>query len=609
MTVVQPISYAEIPTQSIRKNNFCITVATVNGSGSQTSNLAIMRALLKMGIPVSGKNLFPSNIQGLPTWFTIRVSQVGYTARCEAQDVVVAMNPSTFLKDLEGLQPGGVFFYADHIKIPMARQDVVVYPMPVQKLSKESGAAPNLRDYIANMVYVGVVAQMLGIALDKIHQALDFHFKGKQKAVEMNFGVVQSAATWAAENLEKRDPFCVEAMELPGEYIMTDGNTAAALGALYGGCHFAAWYPITPASSLAESIIEYGPILRKDPETGKNTVVVVQAEDELAAAGMVVGAGWSGLRAMTSTSGPGLSLMAEYMGLAYFSEVPVVIWDVQRVGPATGLPTRTAQGDLTFVNFMSHGDTQHVMLIPGSIAECFEYGWRAFDLAERLQTPIFVMSDLDFGMNNWMTPPFQYPEAPMDRGKVLWEGDLDRLNGKWHRYMDVDGDGIPYRTVPGNRHPRSAYFTRGTGHDENASYTEDPVAWENLLNRLRRKYETAKELVPAPVFDEDGASIGIIAFGSTDPAIREARDRLAEQGVKTDYMRLRAVPFNAEVTEFIRRHDRNYVVELNRDGQMHQLLRLEVQGCATDLVSLAHIDGLPLTAEWLVKALLAEEEK
>jgi 2-oxoglutarate ferredoxin oxidoreductase subunit alpha len=584
-------------------------VATVNGSGSQTSNLTIMRSLLKMGIPVSGKNLFPSNIQGLPTWFTIRVSKEGYTARCEQHEIVVAMNPDTFLKDLDSLQPGGVFFYADHIKIPINRQDIIVYPMPVQKLSKESGAPPNLRDYIANMVYVGVVAQVLGIELDKIHQALDFHFKGKQKAIDMNFGVVQSAAAWAAENLEKRDPFCVEAMTLPGEYIMTDGNTAAALGALYGGCHFAAWYPITPASSLAESIMEYGPVLRKDPETGNNTVVVIQAEDELAAAGMVVGAGWSGLRAMTSTSGPGLSLMAEYMGLAYFAEVPVVVWDIQRVGPATGLPTRTAQGDLTFVNFLSHGDTQHVMLIPGSIAECFEYGWRAFDLAERLQTPIFVMSDLDFGMNNWMTPPFQYPDEPIDRGKVLWEGDLDRMNGEWRRYLDADGDGIPYRTVPGNRHPRSAYFTRGTGHDENARYTEDPVAWENLLIRLRRKYETAKGLVPAPVIEEDGAKIGIIAFGSTDPAVQEARDRLSEQGFETDYMRLRAVPFNAEVTEFIRRHDRNYVVELNRDGQMHQLLRLEVQGCVTDLISLAHIDGLPLTAEWLVKALLAEEEK
>jgi 2-oxoglutarate ferredoxin oxidoreductase subunit alpha len=608
MTVVQPISPFDAVTQERVVNNFCITVATVNGSGSQTSNFTIMRALLKMGVPVSGKNMFPSNIQGLPTWFTIRASRDLYMARCENQEIVVAMNPDTFQKDLDSLQPGGVFFYADHIKNPIHRQDIILYPMPIQKITRESSAPPNLRDYIANMVYVGVVAQILGIHLDKIHQALDFHFKGKEKAVEMNFNVVQAAADWAAQNLEKRDPYVIEAMKLPGEYIMTDGNTAAALGALYGGVHFAAWYPITPASSLAESLLEYAPILRKDPETGKNTLAVIQAEDELAAAGMVVGAGWSGLRAMTSTSGPGLSLMAEYVGLAYFAEVPIVIWDIQRVGPATGLPTRTAQGDLTFVNFMSHGDTQHIMLIPGSIAECFEYGWRSFDLAERLQTPIFVMSDLDFGMNNWMTPPFEYPETPMDRGKLLWEGDLDRMNGEWSRYLDKDGDGIPYRTVPGNRHPRAAYFTRGTGHDETARYTEDPVIWERMLDRVGRKYETAKGLVPPPVIDEDGAKIGLIAFGSTDPAIQEARDRLAEQGMKTDYMRLRAVPFTPAVADFIRRHDRNYVVELNRDGQMHQLLRLEVQGCATELISLAHIDGLPLSAQWVVNALLAEEE-
>ncbi len=609
MTIVQPFTPMETDTRSSVVNNFCITVATVNGSGSQTSNLTIMRALQKMGIPVSGKNLFPSNIQGLPTWFTIRVSKDGYTARSEHQDVVVAMNPETFAKDLDSLQPGGVFFYADQIKIPINRQDIVVYPMPVQKLSRESSAPPNLRDYIANMVYVGVLAQVLGIDLEKIRQALDFHFKGKQKAVDMNLSVVQAAADWAAQNLEKRDPFRVEPMKLQGEYIMTDGNTAAALGALYGGVHFAAWYPITPASSLAESLMEYAPVLRKDPETGKSTLAIVQAEDELAAAGMVVGAGWSGLRAMTSTSGPGLSLMAEYIGLAYYAEVPVVIWDIQRVGPATGLPTRTAQADLTFANFLSHGDTQHVILLPGSIAECFEYGWRAFDLAERLQTPILVLSDLDFGMNNWMTPPFQYPDVPMDRGKVLWEGDLDRLNGGWGRYLDKDGDGIPYRTLPGNRHPRAAYFTRGTGHDEYARYTEDPEVYESMLNRLRRKYETAKALVPAPVIDEKGAQIGIIAFGSTDPAIAEARDRLEEAGIRTDYMRLRAVPFTPEVTEFIRRHPRNYVIELNRDGQLHQLLRLEVQGCATDLISLAHVDGLPLTAEWVVKALTTEEVK
>jgi len=608
MSNIQPeiqVSAAEMQRQV---NNFCITVATVNGSGSQTSNSTIMRAILKMGVPVSGKNLFPSNIQGLPTWFTIRISQKSYMARSEKVDIVVAMNPDSFEKDLASLPPGGVFYYADHIKHPITRDDVIIYPIPVQKLSRDSAAAPNLRDYVANMVYVGVLAQMLGIDLDKIGQALDSHFKGKQKAVDLNFSMVESGYKWAKENLVKKDPYFIEASDAAQCCFLMDGNTAAALGALYGGVQFAGWYPITPASSLAEGLVEYAPQIRKDPETGKTTVVIVQAEDELAAIGMTVGAGWGGLRAMTSTSGPGLSLMAEYAGLAYFTEVPIVVWDVQRVGPSTGLPTRTAQADLTFVNFMGHGDTQFVMLLPGSINECFEFGWKAFDLAEQLQTPVFVMSDLDFGMNNWMTQPFEYPDKPMQRGKVLWESDLERLNGQWSRYLDQDGDGIPYRTLPGNRHPRAAYFTRGTGHDENARYSEDPVVWERVMNRLRKKYETARSMVPAPVIDKmEGASFGIISFGSCDPAVQEARDYLLEQGIRCDYLRVRALPFTKEITEFIQSHTKTYVVELNRDGQMHQLLSLEVPGSATTLISLAHLDGLALSAAWVEQAVLAHE--
>ncbi len=497
-------------------NDFSITVATVNGSGSQTSNLTILRALFKMGIPVSGKNLFPSNIQGLPTWYTIRVSKDGFLARREEHEIVVAMNPATFAEDLASVDPGGAFFYADDIKQAINRQDIAAYPMPVKQIARDSGAPSNLRDYVANMVYVGVLAQMLDIDLDKIYQALNFHFKGKTKPIDLNFGVVQAAAQWAADNLAKKDPFRVEPMDATQGLIMADGNTAAALGAIYGGVQFAAWYPITPATSLAEGLLEYLPVLRKDPETGKNTYAVVQAEDELAAIGMAVGAGWAGLRAMTSTSGPGLSLMTEYAGLAYFTEVPLVVWDVQRVGPSTGLPTRTAQGDLTFVYFMGHGDTQQVILLPGSVNECFEFGWRAFDIAERLQTPVFVLTDLDFGMNQWMTEPFEYPETPMDRGKVLWEEDLEKLKEGWARYRDVDGDGIPYRTLPGNRHPKAAYFTRGTGHDEDARYSEDPQVWHDNLIRLKKKYETARSYVPAPVVDtQDGASLGIIAFGSS----------------------------------------------------------------------------------------------
>lgn len=591
-------------------NDFTITVATVNGSGSQTSNITIMRSLLKMGIPVSGKNLFPSNIQGLPTWYTIRVNKDGYTARSETNHIVIAMNPESFLKDVAGIVPGGVLYYSDSIKLPIHRDDITVYAMPVQALVREMEVPTKLRDYIANMAYVGILAQILGIELDSIYQALHFHFKGKEKAIQMNYEMVKKAANWAAENLEKTDPFWVEPMEAAKDCLMIDGNTAAALGAIFGGVQFAAWYPITPASSLAEALLEYAPDLRKDPETGKNTFAIIQAEDELAAIGMAVGAGWAGLRAMTSSSGPGISLMTEYIGLAYYSEVPVVIWDVQRVGPSTGLPTRTAQADLTFINFMSHGDTEHVVLLPGTIKECFEYGWKSFDIAERLQTPVFVLLDLDFGMNNWMTSPFDYPDQSMDRGKVLWEGDLNEMNGQFGRYKDVDGDGIPYRTVLGNQHPKAAYFTRGTGHDENARYTEDHQVYEDMMNRLRLKFETARKIVPPPVIEKmDSADFGIIAFGSTEPAIVETRDRLVDKGIKTDYMRLRALPFSKEVAEFIHSHDRTYVVEINRDGQMHQLLSLEVPEKAASLKSIAHLDGLPLTAAWVESAILAEEEK
>jgi 2-oxoglutarate ferredoxin oxidoreductase subunit alpha len=593
-------------------NNFSITVATVNGSGSQTSNSTLMRALFKMGIPVSGKNLFPSNIQGLPTWYTIRVNKDGFLARREEQEIIVAMNPATFGEDLKSLSPGGAFFYDDSINIRIDRNDIVAYPMPVKVITRDSGAPSNLRNYIANMVYVGILAQILGIDLDKIRLALDFHFKGKEKAIALNWSVVKAAEEWAAANLVKHDHFYIKPMEMKEDLIMADGNSAAAAGAIFGGVQFCSWYPITPATSLAETLIDFLPIFRKDPETGKNTCAVIQAEDELAAIGMAVGAGWGGLRSMTSTSGPGLSLMTEYIGLAYFTEVPVVIWDIQRVGPSTGLPTRTSQGDLSFVNFMGHGDTQQVILLPGSINECFEFGWKAFDLAERLQTPVFVLSDLDFGMNQWITKPFEFPETSMDRGKVLWEDEIENLKGEWGRYLDVDGDGIPYRTIPGNRHPNAAYFARGTGHTEYARYTEEPDIWERMMLRLKKKYETAKSYVPEPVIrnHQNGSDIGIIAFGSTDPAIDEALPLLSgQENIHIDYMRIRSIPFTKQVGEFIQSHERNYVVELNRDGQLHQLLTLEIPERAASLRSLAHLDGLPLTAKWVVDAIKREEAK
>lgn len=590
-------------------NDFSITVSTVNGSGSQTSNLTLLRSLFKMGIPVSGKNLFPSNIQGLPTWYTIRVSKDGYLARREEHEIVVAMNPGTFAQDLADVVPGGVFFYADHINLAINRDDIVTYSMPVQMLAKESNAPSKLRDYVANMVYVGVLSYMLGIDLDSIYQALNFHFKGKTKPVDLNFDVIQAAVNWASDNLEKVDPYKVTPMDATEEFIMADGNTAAALGSIYGGVHFVSWYPITPASSLAEGLLAYLPKLRKDPQSGKNTYAVVQAEDELAAIGMAIGAGWSGLRAMTSTSGPGLSLMTEYAGLGYYAEVPFVVWDVQRVGPSTGLPTRTAQGDLTFTYFMGHGDTRHLILLPGSVDECFEFGWKAFDIAERLQAPVFVLSDLDLGMNQWMTRPFQYPDQPMDRGKVLWEDDFEQLDGNWGRYRDVDGDGIPYRTVPGNRHPQASYFTRGTGHTEEARYSEDADVWVDMLGRVKRKYATARNYLPNPVIERvENADIGIITIGSAEPAVLEARDQLTGAGVNSSYMRVRAIPFTPQVEEFINDHATNYVIELNQDGQLHQLLSLEYPLFTSKLNSLSHMDGLPLTARWVREAIIEKLE-
>jgi len=587
-------------------NDFSIVVATVNGSGSQTSNMALMRALFRMGIPVSGKNLFPSNIQGLPTWFTIRANASGHVARTPQAQILVAMNAETFLDDLAKLPAGGVCFYADNFREGLERSDIVYYPMPVQDLLRELDPPKELRDYIANMVYVGVVSEMLGIELEAVRQALLTHFHGKAKPVESNMRMIEAAAAWARQHLEKRDPFRVERADGTRGKILIDGNTAAALGAIYGGVSFAAWYPITPASSLAEALQEYLPQLRRDPETGKATYAVVQAEDEMAALGMAVGAGWMGARAMTSTSGPGISLMAEFAGLAFFAEVPVVIWDIQRMGPSTGLPTRTSQGDLLFVRYLGHGDTKQVILLPGSPTECFEFGWRAFDIAERLQTPVFVLSDLDIGMNLWITDPFEYPQVPMDRGKVLTAEDLERL-GSFARYADVDGDGIPYRTLPGTEHPLAAYLARGTGHDERARYSERPEDWEGNLLRLWRKLETARQIVPPPAVDAvPGARIGLIYFGSVDLPLQEARARLAEQGIGTSALRLRAIPFTDQVGDFIRAHPEVYVVEMNTDGQLRQLLQIEVPEHAARLRSLRKNDGLPLTADWITAGLLQE---
>ncbi|MFN2144685.1 MAG: 2-oxoacid:acceptor oxidoreductase subunit alpha [Anaerolineales bacterium] len=595
-------------------NDFSMTVATVNGSGSQTSNLTLQRAFFRMGIPVSGKNLFPSNIQGLPTWYTLRVNKNGFTARSETHQIIVAMNPATIQDDLAKVEPGGAFYHADHIRFDLNRDDVSVYPMPVKDLAKDSGAPPKLRDYVANMAYVGVLAQMLEIDMDMIREAISYHFSGKQSPIDLNMGVIEKAYEWAKANLEKTDPYYVSRLNLTDGYVMSDGNTAAALGSIFGGVQFCAWYPITPASTLAESLTAYLPGMRDNLSEDGKTYAVVQAEDELAAIGMAIGAGWSGLRSMTSTSGPGISLMTEFVGLAYYSEIPVVIWNVQRVGPSTGMPTRTAQGDLTQAYFLGHGDTQHIILLPSSVHECFEFGWKSLDIAERVQTPVFVLSDLDLGMNHWMSKKYEYPDVDMDRGKVLWEKDLENFKEKfgkeWGRYLDVDGDNITYRTLPGNKFPGAAYFARGTGHNEYAAYTEDPVDWEVNMARLKRKFKTALEYTPKPEIVGSGkAEIGIIAYGSTEMAVLEAIENLRQDGIEIDFLRLRSLPLHDEVIQFIEDKNLVFIPELNRDGQLWQILNMEFPTGCGKMKSLPKHDGLPLTAAWLTNAILEMEGK
>ena len=584
-------------------NDFNINVATANGSGSQTSNSLLIRSLFKMGIPVTGKNLFPNNIQSLPTWYNIRLSKDGYLARREAVEIMICMNGATVAEDMASVAPNGIILYDDALPIAAHRKDVTYYPMPVKELVKEAELPFALRDYVANMVYVGVAAYLLEIEMDEIKAALEWNFNGKPKPIAMNWDMVNRGYKWATENLTNDQPYRVARMSGFNEgKVLIDGNSAAGLGALFGGLTVMAWYPITPSSSLADAINQYAPQLRRDPDTGKSNLAVVQAEDELAAIGMVIGAGWAGARAMTSTSGPGISLMAEFAGLAYFSEIPSVIWDIQRMGPSTGLPTRTSQGDILSAYYLSHGDTRHVVLFPATPKECFEMAGTALDLAERLQTLVFVLSDLDLGMNLWISDEFEYPETPYDRGKVLSAEDLQALGGKWGRYLDVDNDGIPYRTIPGNAHRMAGYFTRGTGHTPYATYSERADDWENNLHRLARKFETARTIVPKPVVDDvEEANIGIISLGSNDTAIQEARDRLRKAGVETSYLRVRALPINQTVRDFIASHDKVIVIENNYDGQLHKILVTEEPAYATRLLSAAKCDGLPLSARWITE--------
>src|ERR1700730_18319094 len=580
-------------------NDFSIQVATINGSGSQTANSVLMRSIFQMGIPVSGKNMFPSNIAGLPTWFTTRVSKQGYIGRRKEIDFLVAMNPETAREDVMKLDPGAAVVYDEPLKLNELRSDLHFYPVPFDKLVGPVCPEPKMRKLVRNMIYDGIVAQLLSIEMDEIHKALFKQFgKKKAKAAELNWGACQAGYDYASKTFTKSDPFRVQRMNATAGKIIIEGNAAAALGCVFAGATVVTWYPITPSSSLIEFMIGYLKRFRIDKETGKATYAVVQAEDELSAIGMVLGAAWTGARSMTSTAGPGISLMSEFVGLGYYAEIPAVIFDVQRVGPSTGFPTRTAHGDLLCPALPSHGDTKHPMLFPSSCEESFTMAIEAFDLSEQFQTPVFVMMDLDLGMNNWMADPFPYPTKPIARGKVLSAADLERLGG-FARYKDLDGDGVGYRTLPATAHPGAAYFTRGSGHNENATYTEREDDYIHNVDRLNHKFESMRKAVLPPVVDyNENASIGFVAAGTSHYAVDESRFQLKKEfKVNTSYLRLRSYPFNQDLVDFVRRHDRVYVVDQNRDAQLLALMRLEFDPAdIAKLRSVRYYGGLPLDA-------------
>jgi 2-oxoglutarate/2-oxoacid ferredoxin oxidoreductase subunit alpha len=591
-------------------NDFSIQVATVNGSGSQSANTVLLRTIFQMGVPVSGKNMFPSNIAGLPTWYTIRASKKGYIARKKEIDFLVAMNPETAREDVLSLAPGAVALYDEPLKLNDLRSDLTFYPVPYDKITAAVCPESKLRKLVRNMVYVGVVARLLNLDMVEVEKALRKQFAKKVKAAELNWNAAKAGYDYAAASLTKADPFTVERMDKTTGMIIIDGNSAAAMGSMFAGVTVVTWYPITPSSSLVETLIEYMKAYRVGPD-GKATFAIVQAEDELAAVGMVLGAGWAGARSMTATAGPGISLMAEFAGLGYYVEIPGVIWDIQRVGPSTGLPTRTSQGDISFVARLSHGDTCHPMLIPCSVSECFTMANDAFDLTEQLQTPVFVMSDLDLGMNNWMSEPFEYPEKPQNRGKVLTAEDLERLGG-FSRYKDVDGDAIGYRTLPGTDHSGAAWFARGSGHNEKSQYSERPDDYANNMDRLARKFQHARTLVPKPeIVRNDGNEIGIIAYGTSHHAVVETLDQLqSEHGVHVDYLRLRAYPFTRETHDFIATHQRVYIVDQNRDAQMHELIKLDIAiEDIARLRSVRHYNGLPIDARTITDNIISQEGK
>ena len=582
-------------------NEFVIKFANVNGSGSASANQMFAKGVFRSGVPVSPKNIFPSNIQGLPTWFEVRVSEKGYLGRREGVDIVVAMNPQSYNQDLMELNSGGYLLYDSSWKRDFKRSDINVIEIPLTKLCVEEFSNPKQRLLFKNIVYVGALSYLLNMDKEIYEILIKEQFKGKEKLIDPNVKALNLGYDYARENLKEICEIKIETSDKTKGMILTSGNDASGLGCVYGGATVCAWYPITPSTSLAEAFTDYSEKLRVEEETNKNKYAIIQAEDELAAVGMAIGANWNGARGFTATSGPGISLMSEFIGLAYFAEVPLVLFDIQRGGPSTGMPTRTQQSDVLSCAYASHGDTKHVLLIPSDPKECFEFAAEAFDLADRIQTPVIVLSDLDLGMNDWTCPEFKWDDTKLfDKGKVLHGKDLEEIEN-FGRYLDVDGDGIPYRTYPGAHPEKGAYFTRGTSHDEYAKYTEDGVVNARNLSRLLKKYQTASELVPNPIFKQETntSSIGVIYYGSTEASMQEALDLLHEEGVILDAMRLRAFPFNLEVWEFIEDHDLLFIVEQNRDGQMRTLIMAEGGIIPDKLVSVLCFDGQPITADFI----------
>ena len=592
---------------SPKVNDFAIKIGTVNGTGSASANTLLMKSIFRSGIPVMGKNYFPSNIQGLPTWYEIRVTKNGYVARSGSVDIMVAMNAETYGRDVKEVSPGGYLLYDSTWPRPalLKREDITVLGVPLARLCNENFNGVRTRILMKNICYAGVLAALLNLDLEQIRSLLAETYAKKPQLVDSNMKAIQLGYDYAKQNFQCPLPLRVERMAKTAGHIMIDGNTAAALGCVFAGATVAAWYPITPSTSVMDAYKAFCDRMRVDPETGRKNFAFIQAEDELAAIGMTIGAMWNGARAFTATSGPGISLMSEFIGLAYYAEVPAVIFDIQRVGPSTGMPTRTQQCDVMAAAYASHGDTRHVCLYPSNPEECFYMAAQAFDLAERLQTAVFVMSDLDIGMNDWMCRDLKWDDSYRpDRGKVLGKEEIEKLE-KFYRYFDKDGDGIPYRTLPGV-HPKGAYFTRGSGHTQFGTYTEDSADYQGVLDRLLRKWDTAKKLVPRAIIDATaGSDIGLVSLGSCDGAIHEAIDVLKAQGIRVNYMRVRAFPFSEDVERFLAAHKTLFVVEQNRDAQFRSLLALETKVEKSKLLSLLHYSGLPISSSFIVEGVLA----